>query len=115
MFNLQNIFGAFYGKKEITEDTKAGINKCVSNPEFERELEKGIKEYCEKHSGQTFTMNQIRPMLVDMRFRGFKTHDNRIVGNIMGRIKKKGYFKPTGLYIKSKVGHGTSLQVWIAN
>ena len=116
MFNFQKIFGVFYAQKDITECTNAAMDKAwaARDIEFTNAMTDIITDYCSKNKGVSFTMNQFREHIIGLKAAGIYTHDNRLMGNIMHKLRKNNVCKSTGLKIKSKVGHGTSLTVWIA-
>lgn len=116
MFNFQKIFGVFYTKKDIAECTNAAMAKGWSarDREFANAMIDIITDYCARNKGISFTVNQFRDYVIDLKAHGIYTHDNRLMGNIMHMLRKRKVCKSTGLKIKSKVGHGTSLTVWLA-
>jgi len=116
MFNLQKIFGVFYTQKDITECTKVAMDKAWSarDKEFTGAMMEIITDYCARNKGASFTVNQFREHIIDLKANGIYTHDKRLMGNIMHKLRKNNVCKSSGVTIKSKVGHGTSLTVWIA-
>lgn len=67
------------------------------------------------HDVEDFTMDDIRYLVKIEEVRtGLKTQDNRAMGGAAMTAKSLGWIKRSGHEIRSRVGHGTPLQIWIS-
>lgn len=95
----------------ISRETNEAIERGFdgSGLEWRKMVFACLWKICKTH--HSFTVNDFRNF-VDAS--PIKTHDKRAMGGVMKKAQTLGWIAPSGTSIRSRVGHGVRMQVWLS-